>query len=60
MRLIHSMTWMTHYGDPRRTSRILSDVQCEVTVTFSDKLVYNLKHEQFKSVRFVPRSSECL
>jgi len=51
-RLIHSMNWMAHYGDPCRTSRTLPDVQCEVTVTFSNRLVYNLKHEQFKSVRF--------
>ena len=47
MRLIHSMTWMANYGDPCRTSRTLPEVQCEVTVTFSNKLVYNLKYEHF-------------
>ena len=46
------MNWMAHYGDPCRASRTLPDVQCEVTVTFSNRLVYNLKLEQFKSVRF--------
>jgi len=60
MRLIHSTNWMAHYCRTSRTGRTLLDVQCEVTTTVSNKLVYSPKRGQFKSVRVVPRSSECL